>query len=99
MKVIALVLALMLAVRESAAAVVGNGKENQLETGTVTGPITEGHHDYEGIVRVLEQAHKDCPEITALYNLTGEPDTTKLHNKLSVIVFSDKPSEHEAGMY
>ena len=55
------------------------------------------HHDYEDLTAVLIEANKRCPDVTYLYNLTGEPDTTWEGRHLNVIVFSDKPEQHELG--
>ena len=57
------------------------------------------HHNYEDLTAVLKDVHERCPEITYLYNLTGDPDTTWEGRHLNVIVFSDNPQEHELGKF
>ena len=57
------------------------------------------NHNYEEVLQVMRDVHEKCPDITALYNLTGHPDTTSQGRKLAVIVMSDNPKVHEVGMY
>ena len=55
------------------------------------------HHTYDDLTAVLNDVHQRCPDITYLYNLTGDPETTWEGRHLNVIVFSDHPEEHELG--
>ena len=55
------------------------------------------NHNYREVVEILQRVHSKCPAITRVYNLTGQPDTTKMGNKLTVIVFGTKPDVHTVG--
>ena len=57
------------------------------------------HHNYEETYHILRDVNRRCPQITNLYNLTGQPDETTEGRKLSVIVFSDNPGVHEKGYF
>lgn len=45
----------------------------------------------------MDRVHRRCPDITRLYNLSGNPDTTVEGRKLAVIIISDNPGRHEIG--
>lgn len=55
------------------------------------------HHNYEEMLESMDRVHRRCPDITHLYNLSGNPDTTVEGRKLAVIVISDNPGRHEIG--
>lgn len=55
------------------------------------------HHNYVEMLAAMKAVHRKCPEITYMYNLTGHPDRTPQGRHLAVLVFSDKPEEHEVG--
>ena len=57
------------------------------------------HHNYEELIDVLRDVHRRCPDITHLYNLTGNPSVTVEGRNLAVIVLSDNPEKHEVGKY
>jgi carboxypeptidase E len=62
------------------------------------GALSEGkHHNYVEMQRAIGRVHQKCPDITYVYNLTGQPDETVQGRKLTVIVFSDHPKVHEVG--
>lgn len=64
---------------------------------------TNHHHNYNEMIGVMEKTAEKCPEITYFYTLPAEsPDsrnTTWDGKHLAVIVFSDNPQRHEAGMF
>ena len=69
---------------------------------TVLGPGCWGydlahHHNYEEMQEVMRQVHEACPDVTYIYDLEGPPSRTVLGKKLTVLVFSDNPREHEVG--
>ncbi|XP_072050372.1 carboxypeptidase D-like [Amphiura filiformis] len=51
------------------------------------------HHNAEALKKVLDDTHKECPELTRIYS----PGTSKLGEELWVIEISDNPGEHELG--
>ena len=55
------------------------------------------HHDYEQMIHVMKDVASECPDITYLYNLTGNgmKNTSVEGRELAVIVISDNPGEHE----
>ena len=55
------------------------------------------NHNHKEMVAVMDAVHRDCPDITYRYQLTGVPPTTSKNRKLEVIVFSDNPTKHEKG--
>ena len=55
------------------------------------------HHNYDEMLAVLSEVHEKCPNISYIYNLTGQPDHTTEGRKLAVIVLSDNPDSHETG--
>lgn len=57
----------------------------------------EHHHNYEEMLESMDRVHRRCPDITHLYNLSGNPDTTVEGRKLAVIVISENPDRHEIG--
>ena len=57
------------------------------------------HHNYEEMLRAIDTVHRKCPDITYVYNLTGNPDHTVDGRKLTVIAFSDQPKKHIIGKY
>ncbi len=52
------------------------------------------HHDYEAMLRVMNDAHDRCPEITKVYSLS---ESSVEKRSLAVIEFSDNPGRHETG--
>ncbi len=59
-----------------------------------TSTVLDNHHNNQQLLEILEQVHKKCPHITHLYDL---PRNSVKGLPLKVIVFSDKPAEHEFG--
>lgn len=54
--------------------------------------INDNHHNTKEMFDHLERIHRQCPEITYIYDL---PLKSIEDRPLRVIVFSDNPKEHE----
>lgn len=52
----------------------------------------DNHHNTEEMFDLLDRIHKQCPDITYIYDL---PLKSTEDRPLRVIVFSDNPKEHE----
>jgi carboxypeptidase E len=56
--------------------------------------VLDHHHNYDQMIRVLDDTAKKCPDISYRYDLEGK---TTEGRSLAVLVLSDNPKEHEIG--
>ena len=53
------------------------------------------HHDQEALIKVLEDTHKKCPEITSLFELNLKSVQGRV---MKGIIFGKEPKKHVPGI-